>query len=315
MYFMKKMIIYSFLILPVFISCQKEISIDNGNTPAPNPTVGDSTYLTKIYAAEFYGAGLDTFGINTVFYDNLKRVTSIIDSLKQPTLVIQLSTEYFYSFTDTLPYKSIKKGYGSSGALSQTDTFFHFYNPGARRIKDSIIRPGSVNPGSWDKTVTVINYQYTGNSILGQTVQTSFPTSGPSYLSRSDQDNATLDANGNIILNIKYVQHHYFGGGTNYDTTRSVFTYDNKLSPWARLTAHNAFRIFPFGETFIYEFAHKNNVLKSDELTYGSTSHHYIDDLTGAYTFNTFNYPKYITIPDPQNPVFYEKDVFIYRAF
>ena len=79
-------------------SCQKELSLENGLPGTPTvPTTIDSNYLSKIlYLAVVNGVPTDTAVYWVYTYDNLKRVTSVIDSSNTPS-----PNKYFYYYTGT----------------------------------------------------------------------------------------------------------------------------------------------------------------------------------------------------------------------
>ena len=172
-------------------SCQKEISIENGIPAAPNAI--DSNYLSKIlYSAVVNGVPTDTAVFWTYKYDNLKRVTSFVDSTSNP---VPNSYFYFYNGTDTLPFKTVLYQVGVWHDYDTTITFHYFDNTG-RNAKDSVIFSYSDIFSGYESWYEIRNYSYNLNKIYG--LREIYRPGGytPYY-----KDTATLDAAGNIIDN------------------------------------------------------------------------------------------------------------------
>ena len=112
----------------VFASCQRDFSpLDNPVTPA----TGDTIVLTKYFEIDSVpGQGIDTGLVNTFVYDNLGRLIEMSEAkAKLPFDPLTYSTEkYYYSGSDTLPYKNTSSGYeqGTPNNVYFDTTFFYF---------------------------------------------------------------------------------------------------------------------------------------------------------------------------------------------
>ncbi len=285
-------------------SCQKEISIENGIPAAPNAI--DSNYLSKIlYSAVVNGVPTDTAVFWTYKYDNLKRVTSLVDSTSNP---VPNSYFYFYNGTDTLPFKTVLYQVGVWHDYDTTITFHYFDNTG-RNAKDSVIFSYSDIFSGYESWYEIRNYSYNLNKIYG--LREIYRPGGytPYY-----KDTATLDAAGNIIDNKRY-RFDSFSNTWEPDAT-STFTFDNKPSPYSTLSNFKTYHVFPSGETLFFELPFKNNKVSQHE-------HHsfgpgqpgvFVDwDYTNIYKPNGFikDVLIYGLPPVPGN---YERLIFVYKA-
>lgn len=288
-------------------SCQKEVN--DPDIVNNNPVSADSSYLSKMYIIDADGSGIvDTFETYTYVYDNLKRVSVLLDSSEDNTLHVLIpfqTTQYYYNGNDTLPFKSITISY-NSGSNYDTTTNFFAYNVSGKLAADSGLY--IVNPPNPIFVKDIRSYQYGSAVITGIRTVTTINQNGTSV--SVEKDTAQTDANGNIIHNIK---------NRDFETVNSTFTWDTHPSPFARISNFQTFAIVPFGETFFYEMPSKNNRLHVTEITTdnssGTVQHNYDDDLTGKYSYNITGYPSQILIPDPAVPGAYERIVFIYKAF
>lgn len=253
-------------------ACQKEYSpsgIDPNPTPTPLPTPSvDSNYLDKLYSLYDDGSGLDTQIISTLHYDANKRVVSIIDSITKP-LTPWMSYNYYYNGADTIPYKSIFIN-SENQADPDSVTHYFFYNTQGQKIKDSV---KSVYSGT--SYFKVQNISYAPGKIYG--------------ITDASRDTASLDANGNILLN----KHYILSGSTYKLDVTSIYTYDSHPHPFAKLSNHIAQQQFPNGETLYYEYMGNNNFTLQDETTTISQNYHFMSFVN--YTYNAAGFPTKMT--------------------
>ena len=298
------------LIITVFFvlnSCQKEYSIDNGNIIiTPPPIIPDSSYLSKIYSIYYDASGRDSSS-RTYSYDNLKRVIAMTDSLTDPAATNPFNAfVYYYNGNDTLPYKT--RLYVNDFSYTDTTITYHFYNNLGRKIKDSALRSYNTFPIiNYYKDTIVSSYSYAPGKIYGITNYSSGSSASASY-----KDTASVDARGNLLSNKRY--RLVAGPPASYELyVTSNITYNNGLSPFAKLSNFKSYIVFPFGETFYNEFAQNNNITQIDEYTiFGPGSvYHYIENFTN-YTYNANGYPKEIFTLTPTDST---RLIFKYRAF
>ncbi len=307
--------IFSILVLQ---SCQKELTADTGNT---NPPTGitDSSYLSKIYYVEVNGALTDTGNRLTYSYDNLKRVTAIRGIPNNLYDVIQISYDYYYNGSDTLPFRS-RRIYVSANDPAQTqfryDTTiaWHYYDNTGRNIKDSMINSvaDASTPVPYYSVLELRTYSYGSGKIYGFRTYTGINVPNPSYVYPDQKDTALLDALGNITNSKSY---RYNSSSTLYELeVVSDFTYDAKQSPFSKLSNFKTFGIFPNGETFYSELPQNTNRVTQNELhsfSGGGGGIHYDYSYTNSY--NTNGLIKQALIYDqPPNPTIYAKLLFSY---
>ena len=314
-----RLFLYLIIVLPLvsLYSCQKEISSENGIAPVVPLTI-DSNYLSKIYAFDINGSSADTVEVVTYNYDNLKRVTSVVDSSKNLYNATQQSYFYFYNNSDTLPYKSVRYQVSAEDpALTQLtyDTIisYHLYDNAGRNLKDSGIHSNSSILNGYYSTYTVKQYSYALNRIYGYA--SSNPISVPySFVSPDEKDTAVLDALGNIIDN-KIYRYNSYTSLWELSIT-SAFTYDTKASPFSRLSNFKTFGVFPNGETFYGELPQKTNRVTQNEhhsFSNGAPGVHF--DYSYFNSYNANGLVKGISVYDqPPNPTMYSKIILVYKA-
>lgn len=289
-------------------SCQKELSLENGLPGTPTvPTTIDSNYLSKIlYLAVVNGVPTDTAVYWVYTYDNLKRVTSVIDSSNTPS-----PNKYFYYYTgtDTMPYKSVLY---QNQVAHDFDTIisYHYFDNVRRKLKDSIIFSYADFSSGYNSGYRIQNYSYGNNRIYGFKQTYNFNGSTPDY-----RDTATLDARGNIIDNKRY-RFDSFTNTWELDAT-STFTFDTNPSPFSNLSNFKTYAVFPSGETLFFELPFKNNKVSQHEhhsFGPGQSGGVFVDwDYINIYKPNGFL--KDVLIYDlPPVPGNYLKLIFIYKA-
>lgn len=221
-------ILISFLI---FQSCKNDAV---NELPQPDPGL-DSNYIDKVYfMSQEAGMPEDTSGIWSYTYDNLKRVIKMniafID--EDTTNPIILRYLYYYNGSDSLPYKTVYLSF--EDIVPDTITFFHSYDAAGRNLKDSTI----YSRFSYEAT----DYSYNGNIITGNTRST-LQSTYPIII-----DTAITDARGNIINNKSYRYNIYTMEWE--PLTIISTTFDNKESPFAKLSNFKTFGVFP--DTYIF---------------------------------------------------------------
>ena len=163
-----KVLISAFAIFSILVlqSCQKELTADTGNTNPPTG-IADSSYLSKIYYVEVNGALTDTVNRVTYSYDNLKRVTAIRGVPNSLYDVTQISYDYYYNGSDSVPFRS-RRIYVSANDPAQTqfryDTTiaWHYYDNTGRNIKDSMINSvaDASTPAPYYSVLELRTYSY-----------------------------------------------------------------------------------------------------------------------------------------------------------
>ena len=279
-------------------ACQKEISADNGLFPVP---AADSNYLDKLYDLYDNGAGVDTQEIYTVHYDNLKRVSSISDSLVTATGPEHFESFYYsYNGTDTLPYRSVQVVTESSSYFDSLSTY-HFYDAQKRKSQDSTVETYGPMGAAYTVSKRIIAYSYGAGKLYGETAATDITPAGVTFFTR---DTADVNSNGDIITNKKYRFN-----GTGYDLyVTSNYTYDTHANPFSILSNFLAHRYFPNGETLIFEYMGHNNMLTQNEFTIPSS---YNFSVSVNYVYNTAGFP---IIENYLGPALDEKLIYTYKT-
>jgi hypothetical protein len=279
-----------FLTASVYLSaCQKEITT---NTSGP-ADIKDSTFLDYIYDLEKNPITntFDTTYKQTYYYDSNKRVIKIYENFYSTSTVNHfIETSFFYTSNDTLPYKSIVNDKISALPDQSVSERFHFYNAQGKKIKDSILKISSINSDT-----IVSSYTYGNNSINKITVFKQL--GGFQYIAK---DSAIINSLGNVInarnfraLNPNSIVPEFYRE-TNY-------TYDDKPSPYYKLSCSKAFDILPpVDETFLMQCPNNITSIKTTPQTFAD-----IMDVKNTYIYNTSAYPKsfdftnyYSTPPD-----------------
>ncbi len=270
----KKCFLLFLVSLGIYLSaCQKEISVET--VPLPG-TVGDSNYLDKIFfLAE---NGIDSEEVQTFYYDASHRLTSTKDSVLDGSSTGLLTENYYYSGTDTLPYKYIsvdtREGFDSSIA-------YFFYNSQGQKITDSVREFfSSFGVSGYTGSEEVSHYKYAPGKIFGNS-KNIYLLSDPQNNTEYRSDTAILDTRGNIILSIK-------NGSTQGLDGISTFTYDNSINIFTKLGITKTFPIFTTGYGIGIG---NNNLLTSDEPYNGSANP--FERLKGnfIYSYNSAGYP------------------------
>ena len=221
---LKNLISLSLIAMVIFSSCQKEVDPALGRT---TDNTSDSIYLkqyTELDAS--LPPGSDTILKANIFYDAQKRAVKLTDynfSFDAQTVI-----DFFYSGSDTLPYKSIV--YYEEIVTDYRDTIFFWYTNGMVS-RDSTISNDITNNIYFGTTVNI--FTPGGNSTLvRERGYFSLPTTTPDY----DMSSALLQTrlNGNLTMEddttIFGIKHSF------RDHTEA--SYDNKINPFYKITVH-----------------------------------------------------------------------------
>ncbi len=286
-----------------FSACQKDFLIDNNIIPPGS--VPDSNYLDKIYFIDSTGVIKDSSSYYSYEYDNAKRVIKLnYFTHSSGSNVLLENYQYFYNGNDTLPFKRLYYFFENAidyanPTLTDTTITFYFYNNSGKNLRDSISTVqhytlgGPVNFEYWKE---INQYQYTPNGIYNLNTKTminsSFPYSTDPQLS---VDTAYTDSRGNIL---SYTKHLVYNN-TSMPERIASFTYDNNLSPLAKLSNLRTLQVFPIGETYLEIMQSNNNRLKAFEVDVNTGGTVLFDeDLTGKYIYNANGYPLRIVQKD-----------------
>jgi hypothetical protein len=303
-------------------SCQKEISFDTVSIINPPNPVIDSNYVSKIYDITVLAGVRDTIGITTYNYDNLKRVTAISNVSKDLYNYTQVSRDYYYNGTDTLPFKSRTISISANDQAQtllrhDTSIVFHFFDNAGKNLKDSLINSVStpVPVPVYYSIGAVRTYTHAAGKVYGFSTFIGINVPNSSYIPPDQKDTASIDALGNVTGNKRYWLNA--GSGLFELVATSAFTYDNKQSPFAKLSNFKTYGLFPSGETLVWELPqYSNRVTQNEHHSFsagGSGGVHVDYSYTNVY--NTSNgFVKEITInTQPPNPADYALSVITYR--
>ncbi|MFZ1528373.1 MAG: hypothetical protein WAT19_06470 [Ferruginibacter sp.] len=282
---MKKIIIAVLVISAIMFSCQKEMD-ENSLLNPPVTNLLDSNYLDIIYEIDSIAGVNDTFGRWIYEYDNQKRVASLTEYDNYSGMIDGKDIyRYFYNGNDSLPFKTLNYNYNlvnNIWELGDSSLTMYYYNAQGRNIKDSLVTFNQNGPSQY----IVKRYEYAGQNIYMEEL---FYLSTSSIPVISRRDTAVLDLNGNIRFSKKYA---VYNNVSTLDYT-SEFTYDNKPSPFKKLSNFSSLVVTPFGETFFYEMQGTNNRLRANEIN-AFTGNGYTEDLTGKYSYLPNGYPSRI---------------------
>lgn len=216
---------FSFLLVLVISSCQRELDIDLGNDPPP-PAINDSIYLSKYIDFDTtQPPGLDTFSVYDFFYDIRKRITHY--TWRDPNSSTDQSGEvkYYYNGNDTLPYKMTQVS-KENGIIGLLDTIFYTYASSGKVSKDSMLSYFAVTNQLFSESAMA--YTVNGNNVTVQGHYTDYSTI-PTTQQYFGTVNLTFSG-GNIGLQVS----------SNHVTGFDYFelAYDDKPNPFYRIDPH-----------------------------------------------------------------------------
>ncbi|HMI79954.1 MAG TPA: hypothetical protein VK484_14240 [Ferruginibacter sp.] len=253
-------------------SCQKEYSIDNGNTPV-SPSGNDSFYLDRITEV-YYIPGDST--IQDFLYDNQKRIKSISKKSYQNNTLIDTSViTLFYNGNDSLPFK-LTDYLAVVGVFTWFDSTinFLFYDAQGRMILDSSIHSSQGTGSPYHKDKDIYSVKYVANNIYGYNTSTNLSNPNPPSI---QVDTTWLDANKNILK-----RHFYDSQPLALFRTEDNTSFDNKLSPYFYMK-----QIPYFYVTSPYYTGMNNLLITHTEKLYIPA----IYDVKYVHTYNAYNMP------------------------
>ncbi|MFT3981977.1 MAG: hypothetical protein QM687_16035 [Ferruginibacter sp.] len=299
--FVTLFVIFSFSLL----SCQKDFTVEDELSPEePVNNLADSNYLDNIYEIDSIAGVSDTLVRWHYEYDSRKRVTSLnlfVYENGANEILIEKNT-YFYNGNDSVPFKKLNVDYRdaleeNNILLRDSITTFYEYTTQGKNLYDSSIEIEHYWDGSSvisEMIISVNRYQYAGTVIYNDFTNV---TDNPSNLIiRYGRDTSHTDANGNVISNKRYE----IDNGVSTLRYTSTFTYDDKPSPFYRLSNFRTLILTPSGETLDYEMQVYNNRLKTYEISDQGETNDY--DYTGDYRYFTNGYPSRIMTEDSGSP-------------
>jgi hypothetical protein len=284
-----------------FNSCKKDDVVNND--PPPNSLASDSTYLlTRAYSlAKNISSGLlDTTSRIVFFYDNLNRLTKIIDT---SGTVVSLNrtitnTQFFYTASDTLPNRTKETTYQNFNSNTNYDTYFYYNNTG-QLVKDS----------EYVGYPIINNYSYQNNIIYGTET---IIYNGVVYAG-SRKDTMIINANGNIgeLRNRTYYSPL---NSLNNIQSNGIYTFDNKKCPSSNKIGFPKLSLSKKNNLVKYTLTKKNVITNQIEDIF-------YQDFSIGGIYNTAGYPTVFRDLTPivfQNnpPIPYEvKRLYFYTAF
>ncbi len=290
-------------------ACKKDTIAD----PTPvDPTAPTATvnYVSKSY---YFGNIqnsniLDTGEWSHYFYDNLKRLTTIIDTSLEIGVPASTSFDkksYFYNGNDSFASRFNSISFATRYSRRDTVNSFYFYNALGQLVIDSTIKSYRANltPTNtlYNKTKVIRSYSYLGNKIFSLTLTSSLPSTNTTNLPLVSRDTFTLDSRGNVM---EHRTRSYF---TNDIYVIKTYTYDNNRSPFSSFNGG--------GFTTV---TGKNNPLKVKEVesVIGSSNPPGIfeTDYTGGYTYNSNGYPVISNFTDVPNQGYQYRNTYIYTT-
>lgn len=254
------LLVFAFILLN---GCQKDFTEEDLDPPV---LTGDSTYLDKFMLLDSSATGIDTAHLFVYEYDVNKRVTSLKNYWEEDSgMMLGIEIRYHYSGNDTMPFSSIRHEYDyDNGIVSSKDTthtFYYFQN--GKLVRDSSIYY-FVYTNQSGQLVGVTDtlkqsYTYSGNTVYAfrweyEGDRFGPPGNGGVWIIK---DTANLDINGNLISSRAY-ESGDLGNTWNFFYACN-FTYDNKNSPFSRLSNFRTLYAVPPVEGFYYEMQNVNN--------------------------------------------------------
>lgn len=250
--------------------CQKEFSIENGNTPG-TPGNNDPVYLDRVI--ETYSTLADST-VEDFRYDVQKRVSGINKKHYSNHILEDTSvTTYFYNGNDTVPFKYTIYLANVNVAFLDSSVGFMYYNALGKIISDSTIY-SSGGGGGYYRSKEIGTYQYDGNNIAWYRTQTDLLN--PASPVTNYIDSLWFNANKNMVKWHSYDSPPLFLHNTENNT------FDNMLNPYYytnipyyrgvnNLLTSRAEKIFP-GATFTYNmnYVHTYNSFNMPTQTTGT---------------------------------------------
>jgi hypothetical protein len=257
---MKKYILIFATMTAITISCQKEISVENGATPTPTPTtLIDTSLISKIIGFDTTkSTPFDTTYIIQYNYDNFKRVVNIIytgynnsgsiDTLNQ---YLETQTNYYIG-SDTLPHQTVRH-FNSVNNEYNYNSYYQYTSNSILTYDSSIyfdLRPTPSTPYSEVSTFSIssnpkrqIIHSYFNNLI--DTIFIGTTTQSGNILAQQMTSNSQ-----NVLLNSFVLS---------YDTMINPF---KKLNTWTR-----QFPNFLYQQDWIFSKGLVNSHMTTNNIT------------------------------------------------
>jgi hypothetical protein len=270
------LIVFAFVGSVALLSCQKEVTEQEPNTPA-----GTEKLLTKYVYSEPGDSYIETF-----IYDQQNRCVRMnqeyIDSAAG--VPYRLFTEFHYIGNDNLPYKVTDTSEG------RDMNSYLFYDAQNRRTIDSVIFLRG-NPG-W-----VTRYNYSGNRVVATTIYANTPATGPII--------DTLESDG-----ANWTRYSYKNQGISQLNFQTKVTYDNHPSAFSTVNISKALIL---GFTLFSDFTQssKNN---PQTIQYFSNYTPILNYGYGyTYVYDADGYPVSSTLVGLTDPTRVDREIFIYN--
>jgi hypothetical protein len=299
-----------------FSACQKSLTFEDNTTPnAIDSTANlDSNYLSRYFYIETDLNLIDTAIKEAYIYDNLKRVTNIFDTTREPTINAPydfFSQQFFYIGNDTLPYKKIHIAKVNSPSLrNDTITSFYTFSNGNLIIDSSIFFSNNFSflTNNFVRTVanSIQTCSYLGNKVFGLKRYAILQSTNGILSSYVKSDTATIDQNGNVIA-ASYRKVSSNPSSSLFKT--ATLTYDNNPSALSKQNIKKSVSLFEDFYTSIEPgFTQNNNILKITEMS----TNIFTEDFTGQYTYKQNGLPSIVRFPNINSGT--GKGIFIYTA-
>jgi hypothetical protein len=242
----------------IFISCQKEVSIDNGQNPTPIPTtILDTNLISKIIGFDTTKAiPFDTTFILNYQYDNLNRVTKIsfLDYNNSGAYDVlnnnkETQTNTFLG-NDTLPNKTVSISTSQNNEFNRT--IFYTYSANAILAKDSIIF-SQTQP-------TQSSLEIETNKFLS-TATTKKQFVYNYFNNTTDTISINITSQNNNILNQQ-------NNSQNWGINNFTLTYDTMINPFKKLnTLNTQYPSFIYGQNWIFTKGIVNSYRMANNVT------------------------------------------------
>lgn len=273
-------------------SCQKR---DTTAYPVVPPVITDDSVvrLSKLVFFDPAVSATDTSSVDIYAYDSQGRVTGI-NGYDYPDGSPELAgvITYYYSGTDSMPYKSVSEEVGFS-----SDTTFYFYDGSQRLIGDSTV---SID---FDLRKTTATGKYTYPA--GMIVATGASGLDNEPVTFTSSDTGFTGSTGDVTKTVSTQL-----GTTNNIT--SYFSYDNHINPFYLLNIRSVLKPVPdFGFGIYGDYLQKNNVTSVTVENLPSSQSSFT--VTYTYTYNESGLPATADVLAPGGQTVEERLVYVYK--
>ncbi len=287
-------ILFGLLITVSFVvvvtSCQKEV-----DWSLPNTTTTDSTVLWKYVVIDTtLSAGLDTLEVHYFEYDNQKRLTRLIDSLREdtsssPAYTSSSGTDLFYNGNETLPFKSIQ--IDKDGADRRWDTAYFSYQGQLVSMDSSRVQISNFSGNTWG--IVALYFTKSGNSV---TMIERFPNPPGPPTCETTSIIAQTYSSGNIASEMAT------STGCVTGSWDDQMTYDNKMNPFYKaIPVH-----YPVTDYSFMGNDQNNNMTEESSLSMGIHTQR-------TYTYRSNGLPSVVRVNDLNFPGYSYKGIYYYK--